>query len=209
MSHKKDFMRSPWTVFLGLIALIVTGLAAWRWGWSGLGLTLAAWAAIGMALTARQKNIPAPDQPPSTVPADAQPSSNSPAVPPAGSDNARWLQLANDLAEAAYQAKSEFLANMSHELRTPLNAILGTAEILEEGLYAPLTSQQLELVQTVDSSGRHLLALIQAGSLMAREGRNRATVTEVARRAQETFRVEVLPSEAGQLLSDWGIPTRT
>ncbi|WP_374317800.1 response regulator [Aquabacterium sp.] len=106
MSHKKDFMRSPWTVFLGLIALIVTGLAAWRWGWSGLGLTLAAWAAVGMALTARQKNIPAPDQPPSTVPADAQPSSNSPAVPPAGSDNARWLQLANDLAEAAYQAGS-------------------------------------------------------------------------------------------------------
>ena len=46
-------------------------------------------------------------------------------------------------------------------MRTPLNAILGTAEILEEGLYAPLTSQQLELVQTVDSCGRHLLALIQ------------------------------------------------
>jgi signal transduction histidine kinase len=71
------------------------------------------------------------------------------------------LRTALARVEAASMAKSAFLANMSHELRTPLNAILGTAEILEEGLYAPLTSQQLELVQTVDSSGRHLLALIQ------------------------------------------------
>lgn len=71
------------------------------------------------------------------------------------------LQAALARVEAASMAKSAFLANMSHELRTPLNAILGNAEILEEGLYGPLTPRQVELVKTVDSSGRHLLALIQ------------------------------------------------
>ena len=69
------------------------------------------------------------------------------------------LRAALTRVEAASMAKSAFLANMSHELRTPLNAILGNAEILEEGLYGPLTPQQTELVQTVDTSGRHLLAL--------------------------------------------------
>jgi PAS domain S-box-containing protein len=70
------------------------------------------------------------------------------------------LQHANaELARAA-QAKDEFLANMSHELRTPLNAILGFSESLQDGIYAPLTAAQQGAVQHIETSGRHLLALI-------------------------------------------------
>ena len=61
-------------------------------------------------------------------------------------------------AEAASQAKSEFLARMSHEIRTPLNGILGFAELLRRGLGS--AEQQDAYLQTINSSGRHLLSLI-------------------------------------------------
>ncbi len=70
------------------------------------------------------------------------------------------LRIANlELARAA-RLKDEFLANMSHELRTPLNAILGMAEVLQEGIYGALNTQQLKSVHTIEESGRHLLSLI-------------------------------------------------
>jgi len=70
------------------------------------------------------------------------------------------LRQANaELARAA-RLKDEFLANMSHELRTPLNAILGRAELLREAIYGPLIPKQVEALQTMEASGRHLLALI-------------------------------------------------
>lgn len=70
------------------------------------------------------------------------------------------LRAANaDLARAAHM-KDEFLASMSHELRTPLNTILGMAETLQECIYGPLTDEQVEAIQSIEGSGRHLLALI-------------------------------------------------
>jgi PAS domain S-box-containing protein len=65
---------------------------------------------------------------------------------------------AKDIAEGASQAKSEFLARMSHEIRTPLNAILGFAELLRRDLGS--AEQRDTYLQTIDSSGRHLLTLI-------------------------------------------------
>jgi CheY-like chemotaxis protein/anti-sigma regulatory factor (Ser/Thr protein kinase) len=62
--------------------------------------------------------------------------------------------------QAAIEFRESFLANMSHELRTPLNAILGVTEVLQEGVYGTLTEKQLEVIQTVQDSGDHLLSLI-------------------------------------------------
>ena len=56
--------------------------------------------------------------------------------------------------------KDEFLATMSHELRTPLNAILSCTEALREGAYGLLDVEQLDAVQTIRESGKHLLCLI-------------------------------------------------
>ncbi len=65
------------------------------------------------------------------------------------------LELAN-----ANQAKDRFLAGMSHELRTPLNAIIGFTGTLLMRLPGPLNDEQQKQLRTVQSSGRHLLALI-------------------------------------------------
>ena len=70
------------------------------------------------------------------------------------------LKQALIAADQASRAKSEFMARMSHELRTPLNAILGFAQVLEQGLEAPLGARQRECVSHILQGGRHLLALI-------------------------------------------------
>jgi two-component system sensor histidine kinase/response regulator len=49
---------------------------------------------------------------------------------------------------------------MSHELRTPLNAIIGFTGTLLMKLPGPLNPEQEEQLQTVQSSGRHLLSII-------------------------------------------------
>ena len=62
--------------------------------------------------------------------------------------------------EVANQHKSEFLANMSHELRTPLNAIIGFSEVLGEEMFGDVNPKQAEYLDDINSSGKHLLALI-------------------------------------------------
>jgi signal transduction histidine kinase len=49
---------------------------------------------------------------------------------------------------------------MSHELRTPLNAIIGFSEVLQEKMFGDLNEKQLDYLNDIHSSGRHLLALI-------------------------------------------------
>jgi signal transduction histidine kinase len=62
--------------------------------------------------------------------------------------------------EAASRHKSEFLANTSHELRTPLNAILGYTELIQDNVYGEVPEKIREILDRVQSNGRHLLGLI-------------------------------------------------
>ena len=78
-------------------------------------------------------------------------------------ENARLfegLQEANAQLAEASRHKSQFLANMSHELRTPLNAILGYTELIIDETYGDVPLKIKEVLERVERSGRHLLALI-------------------------------------------------
>lgn len=72
----------------------------------------------------------------------------------------RQLLQAKEAAEAGSRAKSEFLAMMSHELRTPLNAVLGLSQLMRQEIFGTLNDKQKEYVSCIQSSGEHLLALI-------------------------------------------------
>lgn len=58
-------------------------------------------------------------------------------------------------------AKSQFLANVSHELRTPLTAIVTYGEVLRDGLLGEVNTRQHEAIQSVISSSRQLLVMIE------------------------------------------------
>ena len=61
-------------------------------------------------------------------------------------------------AEEKSRAKTMFLSNMSHDIRTPLNAVTGyTALALEE---ENLPDNVRDYLEKIDSSGKHLLTLI-------------------------------------------------
>jgi PAS domain S-box-containing protein len=63
-------------------------------------------------------------------------------------------------AEHANASKSRFLATMSHELRTPLNAIAGHVQLVDMGIYGPVSGEQREALARVARAQRHLLSLI-------------------------------------------------
>lgn len=68
------------------------------------------------------------------------------------------LQVALNNAEQANQAKSLFLSTMSHDIRTPMNAIIGMAGLAQKDIG---NEEQLkEDLKVIDTSSRHLLALI-------------------------------------------------
>jgi len=68
------------------------------------------------------------------------------------------LMVEKESAIKANKAKSIFLANMSHEIRTPLNAILGFSQLMKKD--KRLSTEIVANLNIINSSGEHLLALI-------------------------------------------------
>jgi signal transduction histidine kinase len=67
------------------------------------------------------------------------------------------LAMARQRADQASASRAEFIANVSHEIRTPMNGILGMAETLAQ---TPLDNQQGRCAQTILSSGRALMTML-------------------------------------------------
>ena len=67
------------------------------------------------------------------------------------------LKIANDQLEKSNRMKDAFIATISHEVKTPMNAILGSSQLLRE---ESLTRQQIEYIDTIDSSGDLLVSIL-------------------------------------------------
>ena len=56
--------------------------------------------------------------------------------------------------------KAEFISVASHEIKTPLNVILGYLQLLDEGVYGPISVRQREIIKTLDTQTRSLARLV-------------------------------------------------
>lgn len=55
--------------------------------------------------------------------------------------------------------KAEYVSIASHELKTPINVVLGYLQLLEEGVYGPLTEKQRQVLATIGAQNRTLARL--------------------------------------------------
>ena len=83
------------------------------------------------------------------------------------------LNAAKEGAEVANRAKNAFLSSVSDKLRTPLNAILGYAELMKKD--DATSSEHRKYLDTINSSGEHLLKLIDAVLKISKGGTQLAT----------------------------------
>jgi signal transduction histidine kinase len=56
--------------------------------------------------------------------------------------------------------KAEFISVASHEIKTPLNVILGYLQLLDEGVYGPVSQRQRDILRTLDHQTRSLSRLV-------------------------------------------------
>lgn len=69
-------------------------------------------------------------------------------------------QMAQQLSELD-KLKAEFVSVASHELKTPINVVIGYLQLLDEGIYGPLTPKQMEIHKTLGMQMVQLQRLTQ------------------------------------------------
>ena len=69
-------------------------------------------------------------------------------------------EMSKQLAELD-KLKAEFVSVASHELKTPINVVQGYVQLLEEGMYGPLTDQQRGVLKTVEAQTQSLARLVK------------------------------------------------
>jgi signal transduction histidine kinase len=62
-------------------------------------------------------------------------------------------------AIALSKIKSEFIAKVGHELRTPLTSLLGISEMLNMGVYGPISENQTKAIDLIAQSAKHIVRL--------------------------------------------------
>ena len=85
-------------------------------------------------------------------------------------------RVAQARAEVGERAKAQFLAAMSHEIRTPMTGVLGMADLLAT---EPLAAHQRAYVRAIQTSGKHLLSVINDVLDFSRLGAGSLTLEQI------------------------------
>ena len=99
-----------------------------------------------------------------------------------------FATMSQQLAELD-KLKAEFVSVASHELKTPINVILGYLQLMQQGIYGPLSSKQSEILTTIEAQGRTLARLA-------------AQLLDVTRFEAGGGRIEPRPLQLAALLED-------
>ncbi len=99
-----------------------------------------------------------------------------------------FQEMSRQLAELD-KLKAEFVSIASHELKTPINVILGYLQLMQEGVYGPLTEKQLPVTKTIQAQAKTLARL--AGQLL-----------DVSRFEAGGGRIEPRPIKLSAMLDD-------
>ncbi|MCB8952228.1 MAG: PAS domain-containing protein [Ardenticatenales bacterium] len=91
-------------------------------------------------------------------------------------------------AVALAEAKAALLAKVGHELRTPLNGVMGMAEMLEYGIYGPVSPPQQDALKKIVERTRYLTKLVN-------------DMLEQIRLEQDDFHLEIAPFPVDQLVN--------
>lgn len=83
--------------------------------------------------------------------------------------------------------KAEFISVASHELKTPINVIGGYAELLEDGVYGPVSDHQREALDSIQDQTRTLADLVNQ-------------ILDISRIEAGGFRVEKTDVQSRELL---------
>jgi signal transduction histidine kinase len=70
------------------------------------------------------------------------------------------LDQRTNQARQASESKTRFLANVSHELRSPVTSVVGLTRLLRDPSSDPLTADQAEQLDLIDTSAAGLLTLV-------------------------------------------------
>ena len=102
---------------------------------------------------------------------------------------------ASQRAAKASLAKTQFVANMSHEIRTPLNGIIGIGTLFKT---TPLNADQKDLLNTLESSSKLLLSLLNNVLDFTKIEERKFTIENVAFSAEEAVQdsLEIFRSQA-------------
>jgi signal transduction histidine kinase len=68
--------------------------------------------------------------------------------------------MANRLAQLD-RLKAEFVSVASHELKTPINVMIGYLQLLDEGIYGPISEKQRDVNKTLTLQANTLLRLVK------------------------------------------------
>jgi len=186
---------ATWSILSLLLALVLAGFIAWR-------LT----ASISSPIRELRSGMRA------VADGDLE---HSIEIPVERADE--FAQLADSFRDMTRQLaeldklKAEFVSVASHELKTPINVMMGYLQLLDEGVYGPLTKQQVDVHKTIASQADTLLRLVKRlldiSRFEAGGGRLEPRAMKLPNLANELERAfDVLARQRGIKFSVWSAP---